>query len=114
MVDDPRGNLVEASIQLLFILLDYIPPADIARTLQLREQTAAASGDASEGGAPQARVTGDPRTVGRSEPGMGNLFCSFISRLHQNDVCKRGFWMTEITYLYQLQLCSGCLHACRA
>ena len=83
MVDDPRGNLVEASIQLLFILLDYIPPADIARTMQLRQQ-AAAGRSATEEGAAQAQ--GDPRNLAMSEPGMGNLFCSFISRLHQNDV----------------------------
>lgn len=83
MVDDPRGNLVEASIQLLFILLDYTPPADIARTMQLRQQ--AGRGEA-EGGIPQAKVAGDPKNTAISEPGMGNLFCSFVSRLHQNDV----------------------------
>ncbi len=86
MVDDPRGNLVEASIQLLFILLDYIPPTDIARTMQLRQQAAAAGRGMAEGGESQVQATGDPRNVAMTEPGMGNLFCSFVSRLHQSDV----------------------------
>ena len=83
MVDDPRGNLVEASIQLLFILLDYTPPADIARTMQLQQQ---ASRGEVEGEIPQAKAAEDPKNTAISEPGMGNLFCSFVSRLHQNDV----------------------------
>lgn len=89
MVDDPRGNLVEASIQLLFILLDYTPPVDIARNMQLQQQahTAAAGG---EGGSDPS----DASTSIGGEPGMGNLFCSFISRLHQNDVSF--CWATAI------------------
>lgn len=94
MVDDPRGNLVEASIQLLFILLDYTPPADIARSMQLRQQTQIASG---------ANIIGSPSgTV--MEPGMGNLFCSFVSRLHQNDV--------SMYMCVHIEIVGGGVHLC--
>lgn len=84
MVDDPRGSLVEASIQLLFILLDYTPPADIARSMQLREQAEASGPSKGSRGADGSALK---KIMGGVEPGMGNLFCSFVSRLHQNDVC---------------------------
>ena len=60
MVEDPRGDLVEALVQLLFILLDYTPPADIVRSMQLRQQAqaAAVSGEgAEEEGAEVNRIT---------------------------------------------------------
>ena len=85
MVEDPRGALVEASVQLLFILLDYTPPVDIARSMQLKQQAQAAAARREEGGASEG--VGPRRGVMTVvEPGMGNLFCSFLSRLHQNDV----------------------------
>ena len=82
MVDDPRGSLVEGAIQLLFILLDYTPPLDLARSMQQRQQ---AGGD---GGMAMAITGESPRGAATDlvEPGMRNLFCSFVSRLHQNDV----------------------------
>ncbi|XP_064406820.1 protein HID1-like [Halichondria panicea] len=67
MVADPRGELVETSTQLLAILLDYTSPSDLVR----QQQT---GGSAPSVGAGQ---------VGGA--GMGNLFCSFISRLHQTE-----------------------------
>ena len=99
MVDDPRGNLVEAAIQLLFILLDYTPPADLARSVHQHQQRAAAAVAGSEGGVVEGVVTDvthNGRTLGDSgslaEPGMKNLFCSFVSRLHQSEVGGVGGW----------------------
>ena len=59
---------METSAQLLVILLDYTTPVDLAR-----RHAAAPSGGV--GQVQQADVAG-----------MGNLFCSFISRLHQTEV----------------------------
>ena len=73
MVRDPRGELVEASVHLLCIILDYIPPSDFTRRLQ-QQQIPPTN--------PAQRATSSIM----QEPGMGNLFCSFLSRLHQNEV----------------------------
>ena len=73
MVRDPRGELVEASVHLLCILLDYIPPSDFTRRLQ-QQQVPPTN--------PAQRATSSVM----QEQGMGNLFCSFLSRLHQNEV----------------------------
>ena len=71
LVRDPRGELVESSSQLLSLLFDYALPA------------------ASAHGTPPAHVMGrGQHAPGIQEPGMGNLFCSFVSRLHQNGVCE--------------------------
>ena len=73
MVRDPRGELVEAAVHLLCILLDYVPPSDFTKRLQQQ----------------QALPTNPAQRASSSvmqEQGMGNLFCSFISRLHQNEV----------------------------
>lgn len=63
MVGDPRGDLVEASVQLLCLVLDYYPHNQVNR-LQTASQTQQAP----------------------PEPGAGNLFCGYVSRLHQNEV----------------------------
>lgn len=63
MVGDPRGDLVEAAVQLLCLVLDYYPHSQVNR-LQAASQ------------AQQAQP----------EPGAGNLFCGYVSRLHQNEV----------------------------
>ena len=62
MVGDPRGDLVEAAVQLLCLVLDYYPHSQVNR-LQAASQ-------------PQAQ---------QPEPGAGNLFCGYVSRLHQNE-----------------------------
>eukprot|EP00731_Ephydatia_muelleri_P029315 Em0020g959a len=62
MVGDPRGDLVEAAVQLLCLVLDYYPHSQVNR-LQAASQ------------AQQAQP----------EPGAGNLFCGYVSRLHQNE-----------------------------
>ena len=73
MVRDPRGDLVEASVHLLCILLDYIPPSDFTRRLQQQQ-------------APPTNPAQRATSSVMQEQGMGNLFCSFLSRLHQNEV----------------------------
>ena len=73
MVRDPRGDLVEASVHLLCILLDYIPPSDFTRRLQQQQ-------------APPTNPAQRATSSVMQENGMGNLFCSFLSRLHQNEV----------------------------
>ena len=71
LVRDPRGELVETSTQILSILLDYTPPATQGRSYQATP---------TQPGRPGVQAPS------LQEPGMGNLFCSFISRLHQNEV----------------------------
>ena len=73
MVRDPRGDLVEASVHLLCILLDYIPPSDFTRRLQQQQ-------------APPTNPAQRATSRVMQEQGRGNLFCSFLSRLHQNEV----------------------------
>ncbi len=96
MVNDPRGSLVEASIQLLFILLDYTPPVDIARSMQIRQQQQQQQGE--KGGGASAEGNSSATAVATregEETGMGNLFCSFLSRLHQSDVKKIFFFIPK-------------------
>lgn len=102
MVDDPRGNLVEASIQLLFILLDYTPPTDITQSMQQREDASAGDG--------VAITAGSPRETSVMEPGMRNLFCSFVSRLHQSDVSVKNKEQSVAVLVYTLAV--GSTKAC--
>jgi len=71
LVRDPRGELVETSTQLLAILLDYTPPPTPGHTYHATPT--------------QPGRTGAGMQASLQEPGMGNLFCSFISRLHQSE-----------------------------
>ena len=74
MVRDPRDESVEASVHLLCILLDYIPPSDFIRRLQQQQVP------------PPTNPTQQATSSVMQEQGMGNLFCSFLSQLHQNEV----------------------------
>ena len=76
LVQDPRGELVEAAIHLLIILLDYTPPSPRQQAPPTTRPPTVSQQH--RGGAIQTPILNDP--------GMANLFCGFVSRLHQNDV----------------------------
>lgn len=96
MVDDPRGSLVETSIQLLAILLDYTPPGDLMRRQRQRQMSMRAQSQSSDAGGGRA---GRASTM-EVEGGMANLFCSFVSRLQMSEVC-----MVHVYKQYNTTLC---------
>jgi hypothetical protein len=75
LVQDPRGDLAEAGVHLLIILLDCTPPSP-------RQQAPPSSRSPTVS---QQQRGGAIQTPILNEPGMTNLFCGFVSRLHQND-----------------------------
>ena len=79
LVEDPRGELVEAAIHLLIILFDCTPPLP-------RQQAPPTSRPPPPPVSSQQQRGGAIQTPILNEPGMANLFCGFLSRLHQNDV----------------------------
>ena len=83
MVSDPRGHLVETSIQLLSVVLDYNPPGDLMLRQRHLQQTQTHSHGRVAAGRGEAQK---PEALDSVEMGMANLFCSFVSRLQMSEV----------------------------
>ena len=94
LVQDPRGDLAEAGVHLLIILLDCTPPSP-------RQQAPPSSRSPTVS---QQQRGGAIQTPILNEPGMTNLFCGFVSRLHQNDVSLRSPPVQCIDILYVVVL----------